>query len=872
MIGIKGMGGGGKTTLPRAVFDHISNWFDGKSFVGNVKEDSKRSSSGLRKPQKQILKNVLNDDDIDVAGVSDVKSKMKKYMGSKKVLIVLDDVDDIGQLEALAGDEAICLFSRYAFGREIPNQGYRELSGKVVHYDAGLLLTIKVLGSHLCGRSKNEWVDALERLKTIPLKETLEKLELSYNGLEDDQKEIFLDIACILKGETKKNAIRILESCGFRAQIGLRVLEQKSLITISMVVYDDDNDDQDEMLHLHDHIEEMGRNIVRRLHPDDPKRHSRLWIKEEIEDILVNESGTKATRSIILKNTDLHTSIVIKGLRNMTELRFLYVNSGYGGWNVDAVSQYLPDALQSLNWCGYPFQSLPKMFRAYKLVNLEMSLSNISQLLEGGERKVLNKLRFLDLRFSKLGTLDLGMTPNLEMLHLEGCQEFAELRMHVEYPKLKFLNLSGSMVSTFNLGLTPHLETLNLRDCNNFVDLHMPVKCPNLEFLDLIGSKVSYLNLGMTPHLKTLCIGGCNKYVELHMPNECPNLEILVLNDSKVSNFDLGMTPHLKWLNLEECKNLVELHMPFECPKLKFLSLRGSKVHNFNLGLTPNLKRLDLGRCKEFVELHMPVECPKLKFLDLSGSKVTNLNLGLTPYLEVLNLKECFYLQEIQGCLNNIHESVGLDSVAALDLTAESLDICPLHPNSNLPKFQFKCKYDEPLSSSSGNLEKLISFGLCACTNLQSFSASICGLQCLQVLTLEGSIPEVPKDLGQLESLEEINLLLKRIKSLPDSICKLKHLKSLKLRSCFLLEQLPNDLGRLEGLVELYIEDCISLRDIPNSICNMKCLEYLHLSNCIQVEKLPKKLGRLKRLIEIDIRGTSISRLPQSIIQRAVFC
>ncbi|MFS7965640.1 hypothetical protein Hanom_Chr09g00764581 [Helianthus anomalus] len=72
----------------------------------------------------------------------------------------------------------------------------------------------------------------------------------------------------------------------------------------------------------------------------------------------------------------------------MTELRFLYVNSGYGGWNVDAVSQYLPDALQSLSWCGYPFQSLPNMFRAYKLLNLEMSLSNISQLLEWGERKV----------------------------------------------------------------------------------------------------------------------------------------------------------------------------------------------------------------------------------------------------------------------------------------------------------------------------------------------------------------------------------------------------------------------------------------------------------------------------------------------------
>ncbi|XP_076925657.1 toll/interleukin-1 receptor-like protein [Bidens hawaiensis] len=37
MIGIKGMGGGGKTTLARAVFDLISIWFEGKSFVENVR-------------------------------------------------------------------------------------------------------------------------------------------------------------------------------------------------------------------------------------------------------------------------------------------------------------------------------------------------------------------------------------------------------------------------------------------------------------------------------------------------------------------------------------------------------------------------------------------------------------------------------------------------------------------------------------------------------------------------------------------------------------------------------------------------------------------------------------------------------------------
>nr|GEY25094.1 reverse transcriptase domain-containing protein [Tanacetum cinerariifolium] len=40
------------------------------------------------------------------------------------------------------------------------------------------------------------------------------------------------------RGEYKEDAIRILESCGFHARIGLKVLEQRSLITISPARYD----------------------------------------------------------------------------------------------------------------------------------------------------------------------------------------------------------------------------------------------------------------------------------------------------------------------------------------------------------------------------------------------------------------------------------------------------------------------------------------------------------------------------------------------------------------------------------------------------------------------------------------------------------
>ncbi|KAL4580103.1 hypothetical protein LXL04_016281 [Taraxacum kok-saghyz] len=816
MIGIWGIGGGGKTTLARAVFNKICFEFECKSFIENIREVSNASLSGLILLQKQVLSDVLNDQRINISSVYDGKDMMKRRMRNRKVLLVLDDVDHIHQLEALAGDlnwfkagsriiittrdeqvllahrlklihtvdllsvkEGICLFSRYAFGTDSPIERHEELSRQFVLYSAGLPLTIRVLGSFLYGKNESEWIDALDRLKTIPLNETLKKLELSYIGLEEDYKEIFLDVACILKGELKSYAIEVLESCGFHAKNGLRVLEQKSLITIY-------NKYNDECVGMHDHLEEMGRDIVRRFHVDMPNKHSRLWDSRAIEDILANDlfdgdiefglQGTESTRCIKFHHGRLDPEIVMKGLRKMKELRFLdvslqdlYSNQEINGlmqnflnilefmccnWKFYEGGPYFPSTLRYLRWDDYRFRYLPKTLQADNIVSLKMVDSEIVQLWEGRERKVLKKLRFLDLSYSMLRTFDLELTPNLERLTLKGCRHLAELLMPFKCAKLKYLKLDGSKLRTLDLGLTPNLEQLDLCDCNNFVELHVPVGgFPKLKYLNLRGLKLSTLDMGLAPNLETLSLFSCHDFVELHMPRRCLNLRSLLIDNSKFRCLNIGLTPKLDVLSLTSCYYLEVLHMADECQKLRSLFISRSKLRTLDLRLTPNLEGLHLQECNDLVELHMPSISLNLRSIVLYSSKLRTLALALTPNLKSLYLQNCYDLEELDTPIGWLKNIVHLELTSCLGFTSfsfhikhpssgkvnESLEVptlanlhftlkrCQFHPDNNLPKFEFTCYHKSDLSSLTITLEKLISIGPCACIKLETFQEAFVG-------------------------------------------------------------------------------------------------------------------------------------------------
>nr|XP_043635448.1 disease resistance protein Roq1-like [Erigeron canadensis] len=755
VIGIKGMGGGGKTTLARAVFDHISSRFEGKSFVENVRERSKVGSS-LHKLQKQILSSVFNDHSIFIEGVSDGKRLMKRMMPGRTALIVLDDVDHIEQLEALVGDstcfkhrsriiittrdeqvlvgygvqrdniydvdmlsdeEAINLLSRHAFKTESPIQGFEDLSKRVVSYAAGLPLTIKLLGSFLCGRPQDEWKDTIKRLKTIPWHDTLKRLEISYDGLEEDHKQIFLHVACLLKGQKESEAIIMLESCGFHARIGLKVLEQKSLITVR----DSKRYVFGKEVTMHDHIEELGGNIVRRLCPDEPNKHMILWKKDEIEHILINESGTEAIWSIKLENTDLHAAKILQGLRKMRNLRFLYISESYTKYKFNEAGGYLPNSLRHLDWEHYPFQHLPKIFQADNLVHLCMQQSNIYQLWEGGEKKVFLKLKFLDLSLSNMKTFDLEMTPNLEELVLPNCNKLVEVNMDVE---------------------CPHLKVLNLALCRALEKLNSSNKCLNLQKVNL-----DY----------------CRNFKELPRYVEFPKLESLYFSSSGVTNLNLGLTPNLKHLYLKDCRDLVELHVPVHCPNLITLELGGFKVNEYF--------KSDLASIFEKLE--------SLKWLAL-----WSIDIECLPY-SICMLKHLTYLQ-IRYCshLKQLPEDFGrLRCLTTLDLKG--------------------CSSLQDIPTDIYKIESLVKLNLKGCKGLKKLSDDIGRLQCLETLTLGGcsSLQDIPNSICKLESLEFLNLIdCEGIKKLPDEFGRLENLKWLGVTRGG-IENLSQSISQLKGLL-----------------------------------------------------------------------
>ncbi|BAT97318.1 hypothetical protein VIGAN_09072200 [Vigna angularis var. angularis] len=354
-------------------------------------------------------------------------------------------------------DESIELFSWHAFKQASPKEDFIELSRNVVAYAGGLPLALEVLGSYLFDMEITEWKSVLEKLRKIPNDEVQEKLKISYDGLSDDtEKGIFLDIACFFIGKDRNDVIHILNGCGLFAENGIRVLVERSLVTV-----DDKN-----QLGMHDLLRDMGREIIRSKSPMELEERSRLWFHEDVLDVLSKETGTKFIEGLTLKLPRTNTkSLCTKAFMNMKKLRLLQLS----GVELVGDFEYLSKDLIWLCWHGFPFAFIPTSFYQGSLVSIELENSKITMVWKATQ--LMEKLKILNLSHSHYltKTPDFLNLPNVEKLILMDCPRLSEISYTIGHlTKVLLINFQDC-ISLRNLPRSIYklksLKTLILSGC-----------------------------------------------------------------------------------------------------------------------------------------------------------------------------------------------------------------------------------------------------------------------------------------------------------------------------------------------------------------------------------------------------------------------
>ncbi|KAM1074765.1 hypothetical protein TB2_019295 [Malus domestica] len=533
-IGIWGMGGIGKTTIARAVYMRISHAFEFQIFLADVRSNDEKD--GLPRLQKQLLCKIGMEKN-DIWNVQEGAAIIRRFLRGKKVLLVLDDVNLLHQLEHLAGnqewfglgsrvlittrderllfkhgverrfkveglnnDDSLQLFSWNAFKKDCPEPSFVDLSNRVVHYAKGLPLALKVLGSFLHGRGLSAWNSALYKLRENCNSEVFETLKISYDGLDDNEKKIFLDIACFLRGWDKDRVRELLEDSGFYAHIGIDVLVEKSLLTIDSLGE----------LSMHDLLQEMGREIVRQESPDDPGKRSRLWCRDDINRVLSENTGTETIECILMHPDDRGAvQVNAKSFLMMKKLRHLRLYNA----NLSNGLEYLPNSLRILAWYSFPLKHLPSSFCPERLVRLYLRYSRLEHLWKGIKHSY--NLKILDLSCSRnlVETPEFRGMPNLEHLDLSHCEQLYEVDHSVgTLERLKVMCLFAcenlARLPTSVSGLKS-LKILDVSCCGRLEKLPKELgQVDSLELLDASGTPISEppSSIGLLRNLKLLSI------------------------------------------------------------------------------------------------------------------------------------------------------------------------------------------------------------------------------------------------------------------------------------------------------------------------------------------------------------------------------
>jgi hypothetical protein len=468
MVGIWGPSGIGKSTIGKALYSQLFCQFHFHAFVPHV--------YSMKSEWEEIFLSKILGKDIKIGGKLGVVEQM---LNQKKVLIVLDDVDDPEFLKTLVGetkwfgpgsriivitqdmqllkahdidllyevkfpslDLALKMLCRSAFGENSPPDDFKALAFEVAVLAGNLPLGLSVLGSSLKRRSKEEWMEMLAELQNGLNRDIMKTLRVSYVRLDPKDQDIFHYIAWLFNG-WKVKSIKDFLGDGVNVNIRLKTLDDKSLIRLT----------PNDTIEMHNLLQKLATEIDREESNGNPGKRRFLENAEEILDVFTDNTGTEKLLGIHFSaSSDSQIdkpfiSIDENSFQGMLNLQYLKIHD-HSWWQPRETRMrlpnglvYLPRKLKWLWWDNCPLKRLPSNFKAEYLVELRMVNSDLEKLWNGTQ--LLGSLKKMILRNSKYlkEIPDLSYAMNLERLDISDCEVLESFPSPLNSESLEYLDL-----------------------------------------------------------------------------------------------------------------------------------------------------------------------------------------------------------------------------------------------------------------------------------------------------------------------------------------------------------------------------------------------------------------------------------------------